>query len=353
MKLSHFVIPPLVSAAAIPHPEITPAPLVKRSQKVLSDDVWTSTSEKIIMKVTPTVIDGVTISASPVATPTVWASLDESGIPYLITPTVDGATTISASPTPTASNYPTPSFVPPVLRCFGDRIPNSGTQGYPFCSALDGTEMVVGETYWLTWDPTYWGGSDVTKVTIELIKYPQTGDGDDTLYTTDYISNADGYYPLTIQSDFIRSNGAGQMWVTITPLVVANTDATNVGTKTGPLIKAIASKSDASSSNIKLPSENGSVSSSTSSKSDAKVVAPAVIVPVILILAIATYVVWYIKKQKKVVGASIGANSRANNISNQEEGNSDIHLSKMTTRASVFAVESGANPFQETSRTVL
>lgn len=345
MKLSLWLIPMLVAAAVLPEAQITAAPLVKRSQKVLSDAVWTSTSEKIIIKVTPTVIDGVTISASPYTTPTVWASIDGSGIPYLVTPTVSGSTTVSASPTPTDSSYPTPSYVPPVLRCFGDRVPSSDTQGYPFCSALNGTEMVVGETYWITWDPTYWGGSDVTQVKITLTKYPQTG-SDDTLLTTSYLSNADGYYPLTVSSDYIR-DGNGYMWVAITPLVTSGTDATNVGTKTGPLIRAIASTSDAITTITRVPSDNGSGSSTTSSeRSNAKVIAPAVIVPVIVVIAIASFVVWYIKKQKT---GGITADSRAHNTGEQ----GDIHLSRATTANSLVTAETGANPFKENSRAVL
>jgi hypothetical protein len=345
MKFSYLLLPVLVSAAALPEAQITPAPLVKRSQKVLSDDIWTSTSEKILIKVTPTVIDGVTISASPVGSPTVWASLDGSGIPYLITPTVDGSTTISASPTPTDTSYPTASYVPPVLRCFGDRVPSSDTQGYPFCSALNGTEMVVGETYWLTWDPTYWGGNDVTQVKIELIKYPQTGT-DDTLMTTKYLSNADGYFPLTIISDYIR-DGNGYMWVTITPLVTSGTDATNVGVKTGPLIRAIASKGAALTTVTKVPSDNG-LGSSSSGSSKAKVIAPAVIIPIIAVTGIAGFVIWYLKKQKK--HASI-VTSRARIASTSGEG--EINLSKTTTTTSVVTSETGANPFSESSRTVL
>ncbi|CDR39252.1 CYFA0S03e01354g1_1 [Cyberlindnera fabianii] len=373
MKFSLLAFPALAAAAAIPQPDamITDAPtLVKRGgtqEKQLTDKVWTSISSGVTMKITPTVIDGVTISASPVSSATVWASLDGSGIPYLITPTVSDGTTVSTSPTPTASGYPAADAVPPVLRCFGDRVPEDDDDkpGYPFCTALNGTEMVVGETYWITWDPTYFDSDSITKVSISLIAYPQTGSSNDTLFTSNYVSRADGYYPLTMRSQYIRK-GNGYMWLTITPLVTSQSDATTVGTKTGPLIRAIISDSEASTTIAKVPSDNNldTASSSSSKSNKAKVIAPAVVIPVICVIAIAAGVVWYLNKQKKSrsgssgardVGAGSGPRAAGAGAGSSTGGVGDIHLSRTTTKenASIVTEETGHNPFQETSRTVL
>lgn len=359
MRLALFALPALAAALALPeaHPQITAAPLIKRGgtqEKQLTDKVWTSVSDGVTEKITPTVIDGVTISASPVTdSATVWASVDGSGIPYLITPTVSDGTTVSTSPTPTASDYPDTDAVPPVLQCWGDRVPedDDDSPGYPFCTALNGTEMIVGETYWLTWDPTYWDSDSITKVYLELIAYPQTGNSNDTLFTSDYVSRDDGYYPLTIDSSYIRS-GNGYMWVTITPLVTSQSDATTVGTKTGPMIRAIISSSEASTTITKVPSDNNidTDDSSSTSSNKAKIIAPAVVVPVVCIMAIAAGVVWYLQKQRKNAGGSGGDVTEGTST-----GNGEIHLSRTTTKdnASIITEETGHNPFQETSRTVL
>lgn len=366
MKISTIfalaLIPSIVASAALPQnpqensPQVTASPLLKRGQSVLLDSVWTSTSSGIIMAITPTVIDAVTISASPVTnTPTVWVSLDNSGIPSLVTPTVKDGSTISASPTPTDTSYPTPAAVPPVLRCFGDRVPNSNsdTPGYPFCTALNGTEMLVGETYWLTWDPTYWGSTDITRVKIELIAYPQSG-SDDTLFETKYLSNADAYYPLTIESSFIKNGG--YFWVTITPLTTSTTNAKNIGTKNGPLLRAIQSKSDALKNFEKVPSDNGLSISPSKSKINSKAIAPAVIVPVIVVIGIAIFVVWYLKKQKKTAIFGFWRNSSNSNQFQTQTG--DIRLSPATTNADNVTIGSTTtnettNPFGDQNRTVL
>ncbi|ODQ59014.1 hypothetical protein WICANDRAFT_105852 [Wickerhamomyces anomalus NRRL Y-366-8] len=358
----HFVLatlPSLIATAALPqaNPEVTNAPLVKRGQSVLSDQVWTSSSDGIIMAITPTVIDAVTISASPVTgKPTVWASLDNSGIPSLVTPTVKDGKTISESPTPTDTGFPTPAAVPPVLRCFGNRVPdsNSDTPGYPFCTALNGTEMLVGETYWLTWDPTYWGSTDITRVKIELIEYPQPRSGG-VLFETQYLSNADGYYPLTMDSSFIKNDG--YFWVTITPLTTSTTNAKNIGTKNGPLLRVIRTKADALTKINRLPSDNGLTTSKSQSDSKAKTIAPAVVVPVIVVIGIAIFVIWYLTKQKKSALLGLGnlrSTKNKNTASSSSQAQGDIHLSPATTHAdnetiaTTITNETTKNPFTDT-----
>ncbi|VEU24437.1 DEKNAAC105662 [Brettanomyces naardenensis] len=280
--------------------ESSSAALIKRSdsQKVLTDKIWTSTSSGRNVLVTPTAIDGVTISGSPVtASATPWNSLDSSGIPYRVTPTVSDGTTTKVSPTPTASDYPEPTGgAPPVLGCINERVPSSGTLGYPFCIA-NGTELVVGETYWITWDPTYWGG-DIDRVRLQTIQYP-IQDNDDALFTSDYISNNNGFYPWLIKSSY--KAGEGYFWLTITPLVTSQSTAEHVGTKSGPLLRIIDSVNDATTKITRVPSDNGLQSSTSSSSNKAKVIAPAVVVPVVAIIFIGLGIFYYLNHKGKEI----------------------------------------------------
>ncbi|ODV59752.1 uncharacterized protein ASCRUDRAFT_19952, partial [Ascoidea rubescens DSM 1968] len=257
------------------------------NQQVLENKVWTSNNERI----TPTIIDGVTISASPVTNSlTPWISLDSTGIPYKITPTTDDdGETVSASPTPTESDYPDPTGVPPVLRCFGDRVASEfdSTPGYPFCTARNGTELLVGETYWITWDPTYWGSTEITKVRLS-INIISRGNNDEEVFMSDYINNNNGYYPLAVESSF-----EGYGFLLLTPLTTSTTEAEHVGTVSGPVVRFITSKSQAATTISRLPSDNGLENSSSSgNKNLAKIIAPSVIIPFIIIVG--GFVVFYI-----------------------------------------------------------
>ncbi|ODQ79578.1 hypothetical protein BABINDRAFT_171743 [Babjeviella inositovora NRRL Y-12698] len=265
-------------------------------QKVLAESVWLSTSGVETLKVTPTLIDGVTISASPnTKSATPWISLDKTGIPYRITPTVSGGTTISASPTPTDSNYPKVDDVPPVLRCFGDRVPNEDALGSPFCTAQNGTELLVGEIYWITWDPSYWGG-DVSRVTLQMRAYPVL-DNDSPLFTSEQLSNNDGYYPLEITPEMRRSLDAGYFFLNITPLTNQNSNAKHVGTKSGPVLRVITSRSEAITELSRVPSDNAVNTSKEGVK--ASTIAPAVIVPVVVAIALVAGIFWYLNKKKQ------------------------------------------------------
>ncbi|KAI0465022.1 hypothetical protein LJB42_000239 [Komagataella kurtzmanii] len=297
-------LPSVIYAAAVPQPTAK-AQYPKRqmeisNQNVLSDKIWTTTNNE---KITPTVIDGVTLSASPVtnsATP--WVSLDSSGIPYGVTPSVKDGTTISASPTPSASSFPTPDAVPPVLRCMNDRVPPDNTMAYPFC-VQNGTEFLIGETYWITWDPSYWGGDDITRVKLQIRAYPLKDD-EDPVFVTEWISNADGYYIFESKASNMRTGSAGWGFLNITPQTTSETKATYVGTKSGPLVRILRSKSEADFAISRVPSDNG-LSKSKGSSNNAKVIAPAVAIPVVVLIFVGFGVYWYINKQKKQ-GLNIG-----------------------------------------------
>ncbi|OWB72610.1 hypothetical protein B5S31_g2327 [[Candida] boidinii] len=270
----------------------------KRDQKqnVLAEKIWTSTSNGVGILVTPTAIDGVTVSASPItSSATPWVSLDGSGIPHAVTPTVSDGTTISASPVPTQDDYPeTTGGAAPVLRCTSDRLDSSDTDN-PFCILKD-AELVTGETYWITWDPTYWGGN-VERVRIQTKAYPLQDD-DNALFTSDYVLNNNGYYAWYIKSTYKQPGTEGYFWLNIMPLVTSDTTATHVGLANGPLLRIIDRVSDAKTDIKRLPSDNVSTQSS-SSNNKAKVIVPAVVVPVVVVAAIIFGVFFYFNKHRK------------------------------------------------------
>lgn len=384
------------AASAATLPVITPSPslapntknqridqqfatLVKRAnngQVPLAQSVWTSTLPNgALQLVTATTIDGVTISASPAsktdsAKATPWVSIDGSGVPVMVTPSIvsAGGETVSASPVPpTAVNgkrYPTPAAVPPVLRCFGDRVPPDRSQpqnarsapGYPFCSPLNGTEWIVGETYWITWDPTYWGSSSanannddnsksITHVRIFARSLP-INDNEDKVFTTDWIPNADGYFPLTILNEYKIENTNGYMFINMAPLVPAGigSDVDHVGTVSGPIIRVIRSKSEALHPITRVPSDNRrhQTGSSSSGLSKGQLVA-AILLPIIVALVLAGFAYhWFVLRRRALSVKSVTA-GKGNTIPRGQP------LAKVTTGQSVGGQSQHtlSNPFHD------
>ncbi|KAF5092907.1 hypothetical protein D0Z03_002643 [Geotrichum reessii] len=342
----------------IPESQVTPSPtvpgLVKRAASNGAQSVWTSTHANGVKElVTATIIDGVTISASPAkntdnSKPTPWNSLDGSGIPIMVTPTIvkAGGETISASPVP-PTNYPKPSAIPPVLRCFGNRVPESNkgssriAPGYPFCSPLNGTEWIVGETYWITWDPTYWGGSDITQVKI-FARFLPIDDDSDFVFETDWISNADGYFPLTVLSDYRIRNTDGYMFINMRPLVSVGSDADHTGTVSGPIIKVIKNKNEAQTVISRLPSDNrkNSITNGKSGISHGQLAA-AIVVPIVFVMMICGLgYYWFVLRRRAINHANIqkATTGKGNAI---PKGQS---LTTVTTNQSQMTI---SNPFHD------
>ena len=363
-------------AAAIPSGPATTTParnedgilLAKRDQAALGKSVWVSTGSNGIREtVTATTIDGVTISASPAkstdsAKATPWVSLDGSGIPIMVTPSIvtPGGSTVSASPT-APSNYPTPVAIPPVLRCFGDRVPaeNGGSSsippGHPFCSPLNGTEWLVGETYWITWDPTYWGGSDITQVKL-FARYLPIKDNEDQVFITDWLSNTDGYFPLTILKDYRVRNTNGYMFINMTPLVSSNSDADHTGTVSGPIIRVISSKSEAQTTISRLPSDNRKNSISTGSGLSKGQLTAAILIPILFVIIMCAFgYYWFVLRRRAINNANIrAATTGKGNAIPKGQGLTtvDTNQSQMTTSNpfhDAHAVELDSRPVKPTS----
>lgn len=296
----------------------------------LTDDIWTTTISSSTSTITPYAFDGITVSASPVDIGTKnWVSLDSSGIPYAVTPTVKNGKTTSASPTPTRTNYPTPAALPPVLRCMNERIPSYTD---PFC-IKNQTEFVVGETYWITWNPLYWNphvetDDAVSKAKIKVYPYPNN-DNQGTISTSDWIENANGYYAWKIKESDINSDNDGYVQLYLSPFVTDETDSPTLDSVAGPIVRIIKSKNNAQSTISRVPSDNSSNSSddtsensdsdssSSGNKNKTKVIVPAVIVPIVGIFLIAAVVFTFLWKKRNKHMKSTSSKSISMNMFNK------------------------------------
>lgn len=355
------------AALAAPQPLITPPPSVveKRqdNQAILGADVWTQTQanghEKLM---TPTVIDGVTISGKPMSeingTPTPWNSLDKTGIPYRVTPSIKKEKdqpdqTISASPNPPANFAPLSTDTPPVLGCWSNSelLPKDDDKsiGYPFCTPHNGTEMVADEIYWVTWDPSYWGGSDITLVKLNLRSLPTSTD--DLIYETELFANNKGYYPLQIQRSW--TNNGGYFFINIVPLTRPDTKAKNVGTKAGPIVRAILKKDDGITSVTRVPSENSVLPGKKHNGGGISKggIAAAVVVPVVVVMLLSALgFLYYRQKQtKKNQVSSDRTWNPAENVRNMDSmppRRSDVSLDRTVSIDDTHSIK-GGNPFSD------
>lgn len=167
--------------------------------------------------------------------PSAWVSVDATGKAYTIQPTVtlfNGAiTTISPPPesltksgtytlSPTGVGVTTHTGVPPVatatasngagvfLACNTDKGADA-----PFCQPRSGSQLNPGKTYYITWSRTYFADPDTTEVEVQV----QYLDGGRNGFTSGpkRILATQGYYPWTIDSNFLQSQGHSSLNVSI------------------------------------------------------------------------------------------------------------------------------------------
>ncbi|GME75599.1 unnamed protein product [Ambrosiozyma monospora] len=354
MKFSSLLITSLFLQSQVLALTIKKRASTTASTTTLTESVWTGTSSASTLTITPYAFDGVTVSASPaVENTTPWVSLDSSGVPSGVTATVKGSSTKSASATPTNANYPTNYIAaPPVLGCFNERV----SSGNAFCIS-NGTEWVLDETYWITWNPLYWSESDVVTKSKIMIRAYNADNDTDALLTSDWIKSAQNFYAFTVTQDYIDSSSNGYVQLFVAPFTDDDSTVSS-DTVDGPVIKLLSSKSDASSKISRLPSDNADGGSSSSSHhSKAKVIAPAVVVPVVVIGLIAGgLVVYFFYRQKKNGGKSPFSSSRG---SSDDDNTRDIEMKKRESSKSTksegintyhandsMAQSVGTNPFK-------
>ncbi|RVD86649.1 uncharacterized protein DFL_004913 [Arthrobotrys flagrans] len=120
-------------------------------------------------------ITGTESSTTSEATPSVWVSVNETD--GRISTIVPGVTTESDGMTKTV-NLPDPNHTGSVKSEDGEPtsfLPTCDESKYqgggdyaPFCLPNNETHLYLGETYYVTWDPLYWGG-DGGNNTIQII----------------------------------------------------------------------------------------------------------------------------------------------------------------------------------------
>ncbi|CCH46057.1 putative secreted protein [Wickerhamomyces ciferrii] len=281
MKLLYTIALAMGASAAIIEsisiPTVTPAPkLNKRYKKVRVPDSTTSSSTTEIPKpwvrtiyssvreiVTPTVIEGVTFSGKP-STETdkalPWISLNGDGSPKTIKPQIKNGQTKKASPdystyfqtaTTVTYNYEDlkahnmdpdtiheeVEWIPedqtyvslnPLIRCTPDRYYKKGLakniESAPFCTPKEGSQLKLGKTYFITWFSRFYPNS-VEKVRIHLSYVKESirdkgmhkRDVESAFFTSEWIENIDGYYPLEIQEDWLLGKFEQQVGISIQP----------------------------------------------------------------------------------------------------------------------------------------
>lgn len=223
-------------------------------------DKWIRTiySTKVEI-VQPTVIRGVTFSAKPPATTDgleQWIDLDKNGSPKTKRPKLKGGHTENASPTydtwfatPTTIEYTKEElkahnmeddeihkqvdWIPedltyhslnPVIRCTPDRYKKKGLNKnldtLPFCTPVDNSHWKKGLTYFVTWYSRHF---DAEKVRFHLSEItPSLKDQgyrkrsaimekggkitSASFYTSDWINNDDGIWPIEIVDDLFEDD---------------------------------------------------------------------------------------------------------------------------------------------------
>lgn len=265
----------------IPTATPTPAPstpagdgLVKR--KVITTDTDTSLSTPSpwlrtissthVELVTPVIVGGVTFSAKPknVKTPLPWLSVQPNGFLKTITPKVKNQ--ITQNPSPDYGNffdYPVTStikladiikdhddkdathdditYVPeknhedrllnPIMRCTPDRYFKKKINGEkvlqkPFCSPVENTNIIFGEIHWITWYTRYFPNAEKVRLHMAYVERGKNGVlqkrgveslEEDAFFTTEWLDNLDGVYPLEITEDDLASQPIQDVVLSIQP----------------------------------------------------------------------------------------------------------------------------------------
>lgn len=274
---------PVPAAFLTSDPEVTPTPIPGRlfkrrviatttSETLSLPSPWLRTvSSTHVELVTPAIIGGVTFSAKPknVKTPLPWLSVHPNGYLKTILPKVKNGITQNASPD--YGNYfdiPVTSTISlgdvikehkgtgqmhedityiaepnqedrllnPIMRCTPDRYFKKKVQGdkitqKPFCSPGENTNIILGETHWITWYTRYFPDAKKVRLHMAYIDRGKNGNLDkrdfaeeDTFFTTDWIDNLDGVYPLEITSDDLLNEPIQNVVLSIQPDTVEDED---------------------------------------------------------------------------------------------------------------------------------
>lgn len=207
---------------------------------------------------------GGAVSASPFIAPRAvtesaldpWVSVDASGTPIAtITPvltSVNGvASTINAAP---------PSLTATTTSALGNSktTPTSGTDvptstgggSYlvchnidgdfaPFCKPDNGSEVYVGQTYYVTWDTTFL--SDKNSSVIIQGDYVNSTQGGEQAFHSDFTPNNVGSYAWTIEQEWLQGQSSNNITLFYFPINPAFDEPIRV---TGPTLMVTTKKQD-------------------------------------------------------------------------------------------------------------
>ncbi|KAF5095935.1 hypothetical protein D0Z00_002959 [Geotrichum galactomycetum] len=217
--------------------------------------------------VTPVIVGGVTFSAKPknVKTPLPWLSVHPNGFLKTITPKVKNQVTQNASPDyGNWFDYPVTSTIKladvikdhdgeeddthldvtyvseknhedrllnPIMRCTPDRYFKKKVYGEkiiqkPFCSPSENTNIIFGEVHWVTWYTRYFANAAKVRLHMAYVERGKNGIlqkrgveslEEDTFFTTEWMDNLDGVYPLEIIEDHLLGKALQDVVLSIQP----------------------------------------------------------------------------------------------------------------------------------------
>jgi len=168
-----------------------------------------------------------------------WVSVDASGSPVAtITPvltTINGvATTISAAPasltvtttTSQSDSKPTETSV------------STGGGSYQVCHNLDGdfaplckpdngSSLWIGQTYYVTWDSTYFAEKNATVYVVA--NYLNESIGGQIAYTSPITGAATGFLAWTIEKDWLQGMSSNNITLWLNPLNPIDNEAHSLG----------------------------------------------------------------------------------------------------------------------------
>ncbi|AET38911.1 Psg1p Ecym_3425 [Eremothecium cymbalariae DBVPG len=254
------------------HNVIRPQQSPKTTTEELKPWVRTIYGTKVEL-VTPTVIAGVTFSAKPEETPDPlkpWVSLKQEGLPVTVKPEIKKGHTIRASPdystyfktastrTYTYEDLKAHNMDPgdihkevmfvdeddayvslnPIIRCTPERYFHKGDAkdipSEPFCTPMENKDWQVGKTYFVSWYTRFFRDevkeSTVEQVRVHLSYVQETAyqrgfakrDIKATFFSSEWIDNIDGLYPITVDEDWLQGKPRRSVVVSVQPSTVSD-----------------------------------------------------------------------------------------------------------------------------------
>ncbi|KAL9048779.1 MAG: hypothetical protein Q9206_005847 [Seirophora lacunosa] len=208
--------------------------------------------------------------------------------------TSDTATATSSSPAATSTSPFLPT-TPEELRCHRDRQGQPAKNvANPFCDPEPGQQLLVNETYNVTWDPTLFDPNSTNKVSF---KYTNDTDASDT-WQQEGLRNERGYVPLKIYPSYLENRPNN---TNVTLFLASGDDQVLIG----PIFSIIAPPSNSTS-------DEGSGSKDLGEKAG---------IPVglgLFLIAVAGFVFWFLRRRRNKAAGYMG--KRSTRITGDSEG---------------------------------